>query len=89
MFEKDDLYTNALHAGQEADPATGARAPPIYQTTAYEFEDADHAAEMFALEDDPAAYASAYAGKNIYSRIQNPTTMTLENRLATRAATTS
>ena len=83
MFDKDDLYTNALHAGQEADPATGARAPPIYQTTSYEFEDADHAAEMFALEDDPAAYASAYAGKNIYSRIQNPTTMTLENRLAT------
>ena len=83
MFEKDDLYTDALHAGQAADPATGARAPPIYQTTSYEFEDADHAAEMFALEDDPAAYASAYAGKNIYSRIQNPTTMTLENRLAT------
>ena len=83
MFEKDDLYTDALHAGQEADPATGARAPPIYQTTSYEFEDADHAAEMFALEDDPAAYATAYAGKNIYSRIQNPTTMTLENRLAT------
>jgi len=83
MFERDDLYTDALHAGQEADPSTGARAPPIYQTTSYEFEDADHAAEMFALEDDPAAYASAYAGKNIYSRIQNPTTMTLENRLAT------
>ena len=83
MFDKDDLYTDALHAGQAADPATGARAPPIYQTTSYEFEDADHAAEMFALEDDPAAYASAYAGKNIYSRIQNPTTMTLENRLAT------
>ena len=83
MLDKDDLYTDALHAGQAADPATGARAPPIYQTTSYEFEDADHAAEMFALEDDPAAYASAYAGKNIYSRIQNPTTMTLENRLAT------
>ena len=83
MFEKDDLYTDALHAGQEADPATGARAPPIYQTTSYEFEDAEHAAEMFALEDDPAAYATAYTGKNIYSRIQNPTTMTLENRLAT------
>jgi O-acetylhomoserine (thiol)-lyase len=83
MFDRDDLYTDALHAGQKADPATGARAPPIYQTTSYEFEDAEHAAEMFALEDDPAAYAAAYAGKNIYSRIQNPTTMTLENRLAT------
>jgi len=79
----DRIFTDSIHAGQEPDPATGSRAPPIYQTTSYVFEDDEHAAEMFALEDDPAAYATAYAGKNIYSRIQNPTTMTLENRLAT------
>jgi O-acetylhomoserine (thiol)-lyase len=66
--------TNALHAGQEQpDPATGARAPPIYQTTSYVFEDADHAARLFALEE---------AG-NIYSRLMNPTNATLEKRLAT------
>lgn len=79
----DQIYTDSIHAGQQPDPATGSRAPPIYQTTSYVFEDDEHAATMFALEDDPAAYATAYAGKNIYSRIQNPTTMTLENRLAT------
>jgi O-acetylhomoserine (thiol)-lyase len=79
----DSLYTDSIHAGQEPDPATGARAPPIYQTTSYVFDDAEHAAELFALDGEPAAYAAAYAGKNIYSRIQNPTTMTLENRLAT------
>ncbi|MEF8777357.1 MAG: O-acetylhomoserine aminocarboxypropyltransferase/cysteine synthase family protein [Natronomonas sp.] len=79
----DRIFTDSIHAGQEPDPATGSRAPPIYQTTSYVFDDDEHAAEMFALEDDPAAYAAAYAGKNIYSRIQNPTTMTLENRLAT------
>ncbi|MEF8854241.1 MAG: O-acetylhomoserine aminocarboxypropyltransferase/cysteine synthase family protein [Haloarculaceae archaeon] len=79
----ESIYTDSIHAGQEPDPATGSRAPPIYQTTSYVFDDDEHAAELFALEDDPAAYAAAYAGKNIYSRIQNPTTMTLENRLAT------
>jgi O-acetylhomoserine (thiol)-lyase len=79
----DDIYTDTLHAGQKPDPATGSRAPPIYQTTSYVFEDDEHAATMFDLEDDPMAYAAAYAGKNIYSRIQNPTTMMLENRLAT------
>jgi O-acetylhomoserine (thiol)-lyase len=79
----DDIYTDALHAGQEPDPATGSRAPPIYQTTSYVFEDDEHAAELFALEDEPMAYAAAYTGKNIYSRIMNPTTMMLENRLAT------
>ena len=79
----DDIYTDSIHAGQQPDPATGSRAPPIYQTTAYVFDDEDHAAEMFALEDEPMAYAAAYTGKNIYSRIQNPTTMMLENRLAT------
>jgi O-acetylhomoserine (thiol)-lyase len=79
----NDIFTDSIHAGQEPDPATGSRAPPLYQTTSYVFDDDEHAADMFALEDDPAAYATAYDGKNIYSRIQNPTTMTLENRLAT------
>ncbi|MFC6721831.1 O-acetylhomoserine aminocarboxypropyltransferase/cysteine synthase family protein [Halobacteriaceae archaeon SHR40] len=78
----DDIYTDALHAGQQPDPATGSRAPPIYQTTSYVFDDDEHAAELFALEDEPMAYAAAYTGKNIYSRIMNPTTMMLENRLA-------
>jgi len=78
----DDIFTDSIHAGQDPDPATGSRAPPIYQTTSFVFDDADHAAELFALEDEPAAYAAAYAGKNIYSRIMNPTTMMLENRLA-------
>jgi hypothetical protein len=59
-----DDYTDSIHAGQDADPTTGARAPPIYQTTSYEFEDADHAARLFALEE--AGY--------IYSRIMNPAT---------------
>jgi O-acetylhomoserine (thiol)-lyase len=65
--------TNALHAGQQPDPTTGARAPPIYQTTSYVFEDADHAARLFALEE---------AG-NIYSRLMNPTNAVLEGRMAT------
>ncbi|WP_178915830.1 O-acetylhomoserine aminocarboxypropyltransferase/cysteine synthase family protein [Natronomonas gomsonensis] len=73
MFDRDDLYTDSLHAGQEADPTTGARAPPIYQTTSYEFEDAEHAADLFALQE---------AG-NIYSRIMNPTNAVLEERIAT------
>ncbi|MFP4625268.1 MAG: O-acetylhomoserine aminocarboxypropyltransferase/cysteine synthase family protein [Natronomonas sp.] len=73
MFRRENLYTDALHAGQEADPTTGARAPPIYQTTSYEFEDAEHAASLFALEE---------AG-NIYSRIMNPTNAVLEQRVAT------
>jgi O-acetylhomoserine (thiol)-lyase len=68
-----DLFTDALHAGQEPDPTTGARAPPLYQTTSYEFDDADHAARLFALEE---------AG-NIYSRLMNPTNATLEERMAT------
>jgi O-acetylhomoserine (thiol)-lyase len=72
MFDRDDLYTNALHAGQDADPTTGSRAPPIYQTTSYEFEDAEHAADLFGLR-EPG---------NIYSRIMNPTNAVLEERLA-------
>ncbi|WP_132058092.1 O-acetylhomoserine aminocarboxypropyltransferase/cysteine synthase family protein [Halorussus amylolyticus] len=65
--------TESVHAGQDPDSATGSRAPPIYQTTSYVFDDAEHAASLFALE-EPG---------NIYSRIMNPTNATLEERLAT------
>jgi len=65
--------TLSLHAGQESpDPGTNARAPPIHQTTSYVFEDAEHAADLFALR-EPG---------NIYSRLMNPTNATLEERLA-------
>lgn len=66
------LETLALHAGQVADPATGSRAVPIYQTTSYVFKDAQHAADLFALR----------AFGNIYTRLMNPTTGVLEERLA-------
>jgi O-acetylhomoserine (thiol)-lyase len=64
--------TLALHAGQVADPTTGSRAVPIYQTTSYVFKDAQHAADLFALR----------AFGNIYTRLMNPTTGVLEERLA-------
>jgi O-acetylhomoserine (thiol)-lyase len=64
--------TVALHAGWRADPATGAVAPPIYQTTSYQFRDTEHAANLFALKEMG----------NIYTRIGNPTTNILETRLA-------
>jgi O-acetylhomoserine (thiol)-lyase len=64
--------TLSLHAGQHPDPATGARAVPIYQTTSFVFEGVDHAAALFNLE---------RAG-HIYSRISNPTVAVLEERLA-------
>ncbi|MCP3989445.1 MAG: O-acetyl-L-homoserine sulfhydrolase, partial [Actinomycetia bacterium] len=64
--------TRQIHAGQEPDPATGARAVPIYQTTAYQFRDAEHAASLFALA-EPG---------NIYTRIMNPTQGVAEVRLA-------
>ena len=67
-----EFDTLALHAGQRPDPATGARAVPIYETTSYVFADCDHAAELFNLE---------RAG-HIYSRISNPTTAVLEERIA-------
>lgn len=63
--------TLALHAGWRADPATGAVAPPIYQTTSYQFESAEHAADLFALR----------KLGNIYTRLGNPTTDILEQRL--------
>lgn len=64
--------TQAIHAGAAPDPATGARATPIYQTTSFVFEDADHAASLFGLQ----------AFGNIYTRITNPTTAVLEERVA-------
>ncbi len=64
--------TLAIHAGQTVDPATHARAVPIYQTTSYLFDDADHAARLFALQEFG----------NIYSRIMNPTVDVFEKRIA-------
>ncbi len=64
--------TLALHAGQRPDPQHGARAQPVYQTTSYVFDDADHAASLFNLE---------RAG-HVYSRISNPTVAALEERLS-------
>ena len=74
MVKPDHLKpaTLALHAGQQPDPATGARAMPIYQTTSFVFEDADHAAALFNLE----------VSGHIYSRISNPTVAVLEERIA-------
>src|SRR5512142_88947 len=64
--------TVLLHAGQVADPTTGARAVPIYQTTSFQFRDTEHAANLFALKEFG----------NIYSRIMNPTNDVLEKRMA-------
>ncbi|MBA3642590.1 MAG: O-acetylhomoserine aminocarboxypropyltransferase/cysteine synthase [Chloroflexota bacterium] len=64
--------TLALHGGQEADPTTGARAVPIYQTTSYVFNDTEHASRLFGLQEFG----------NIYTRIMNPTTDVLEKRIA-------
>jgi O-acetylhomoserine (thiol)-lyase len=78
MTEKDKtprsfgFNTRALHAGYEPEPTTGARAVPIYQTTSYVFEDSAHAAALFALQ----------KFGNIYTRIMNPTTAVLEERVA-------
>ena len=64
--------TLALHAGQKPDPATNSRAVPIYQTTSYVFNDADHAARLFGLQEFG----------NIYTRLMNPTTDVFEQRVA-------
>lgn len=73
MLEKRRLNTIAIHAGQESpDPATGARAVPIYQTTSYVFKDTEHAANLFALREFG----------NIYTRIMNPTNDVFEKRVA-------
>ncbi|AKH96685.1 O-acetylhomoserine aminocarboxypropyltransferase/cysteine synthase family protein [Halanaeroarchaeum sulfurireducens] len=80
MPEDDDqdpdrrgLATESVHAGQPVDPATKSRAPPIYQTSSYVFDDAEHAASLFALEEEG----------HIYSRLSNPTTEMLEDRITT------
>jgi O-acetylhomoserine (thiol)-lyase len=70
--KKQQLATLAVHAGQSPDPATGSRAVPIYQTTSYLFQDADHAGRLFALQEFG----------NIYTRIMNPTTDVFEKRVA-------
>lgn len=64
--------TLQIHAGQQPDPTTGSRAVPIYQTTSYVFDNVEHAANLFALKE----------GGNIYTRIMNPTTDVLEQRIA-------
>jgi O-acetylhomoserine (thiol)-lyase len=64
--------TLAVHGGQTPDPTTGSRAVPIYQTTSYLFQDADHAGRLFALQEFG----------NIYTRIMNPTTDVFEKRVA-------
>jgi O-acetylhomoserine/O-acetylserine sulfhydrylase-like pyridoxal-dependent enzyme len=64
--------TQQLHAGQEPDPTTNARAVPIYQTTSYNFKNAEHAASLFGLQEFG----------NIYTRIMNPTTDVFEKRVA-------
>jgi O-acetylhomoserine (thiol)-lyase len=69
---KQRTETILLHGGQAPDPTTGARVVPIYQTTAYIFRDIDHAARLFALEEEG----------NIYTRIMNPTTDVFEKRMA-------
>ena len=66
------IETLALHGGQEADPTTGSRAVPIYQTTSYQFKSTDHAANLFGLKEFG----------NIYTRLMNPTTDVLEKRIA-------
>src|SRR5918996_4838504 len=64
--------TLAIHAGASPDPSTGARVTPIYQTTSFVFNDADHAAALFNLE----------VFGNIYTRIMNPTQAVLESKVA-------
>jgi O-acetylhomoserine (thiol)-lyase len=72
LHDTHALGTLALHAGQEPDPTTLARAVPIYATSSYVFEDTDHAADLFALKEFG----------NIYSRLMNPTCDALEQRMA-------
>ena len=76
-MNKDDEHqygfsTRSLHAGHDPDPVTHARAVPIYQTTSYTFDDTEHAASLFALQQFG----------NVYTRIMNPTTGVLEERVA-------
>ena len=68
--------TRQIHAGAQADPTTKAVVTPIYQSTSYVFDSAEHAAKLFSLE-EPG---------NIYTRIMNPTTAVLEERIASLKA---
>ena len=70
--DQPGFSTLAVHAGAQPDPSTGARATPIYQTTSFVFDDVEHAASLFGL----------HAFGNIYTRITNPTTSVLEERVA-------
>ncbi len=72
MTELKGFDTRAVHAGAQPDPTTGARATPIYQTTSFVFNDTDHAAALFGLQEFG----------NIYTRIMNPTQAVLEERVA-------
>src|ERR1035438_4262716 len=69
---KQGLGTMAIHAGQVVDSVTNSRAVPIYQTTSYLFNDSDHAARLFALQEFG----------NVYTRLMNPTTDVFEKRVA-------
>ncbi len=71
-MSEQGFSTRAIHAGAAPDPTTGARTTPIYQTTSYVFDDVDHAARLFGLQEFG----------NIYSRIMNPTQAVLEDRIA-------
>lgn len=70
--QQQKFETLQLHAGQDADPTTGARAVPLYQTTSYVFKDSKHAANLFGLKEFG----------NIYTRLMNPTTDVFEKRIA-------
>ena len=70
--DEPGFSTLSIHAGARPDPTTGARATPIYQTTAFVFDDVDHAASLFGLQ----------TFGNIYTRIGNPTSAVLEERVA-------
>lgn len=72
MSNKLRFETLQVHAGQEPDPTTGARAVPIYQTTSYNFKDTEHAANLFGLKEFG----------NIYTRLMNPTSDVFEKRIA-------
>jgi O-acetylhomoserine (thiol)-lyase len=71
-FNKFHFETLQIHAGQVADPVTGCRTVPLYQTTAYQFKSAEQAANLYALTEFG----------NIYTRLQNPTTDVFEQRMA-------
>ncbi len=71
-IQNQKFETLQIHAGQEVDPTTGARAVPIYQTTSYVFNNSEHGANLFALKEFG----------NIYTRIMNPTSDVFEKRMA-------